>query len=1052
MNTTNDAPRHVGTCYSVLLASLLATAAFAQTAPAPAGEAPPKTETIMLEKFVTTGSSIKRLDSEKVLPVTVFHTEQIEARDSSTSMDLLASIPQITNIPNNETPVNAVASRGGNANVSLRGLGTANTLVLLNGRRVAYTPYYTASGAVNVNVLPTTGLSRIEVLRDGASSLYGADAVAGVINYMTNMNVNGATLSVRYFQPEHGGGQESNVNFNFGKTFAGGKARFVYSGSYLNRDAIYLGERDATDSPDHRDQARPNDSGIADAVWNSNYLGRYTGRSATAVRDLPSFLVATPGTTTAPTNTNSVFMYYGANGVPVIPTTTGSGVVPTDQFPNYLGGTSTIGQPFSWRNSNFSRFEYDLKEDLTVFVEALAYFAASVTGRQPVASTWGDSFITIGKDNPYNPYGSKFAGALDPSGTLITTGRELRINGVLINDSGYERSGGHDAMYRVLSGVKGKWGATWEWETAGLFSAYRQTDLVKKAVRDSLIRSAALKADALAWNPFGYNWKVTGGQVVIDTPYTNPDEVVESFTQRAVAESHTKIYSFDFRAGGDVVDLWAGPIQGAFGAEYRFNQNMLDKAPYVGVNPPGGTNPDLLNNDIMVMSPKFNYKADRTLYAGYVETIVPLIAPKNNFKFTESLNLNASVRYERYDDFGNATKPKFGIDWKIMKGLLVRASYNEGFLAPDLATMHQPTSFSVASPPGSTDTTYNTFFGATPAVFWPGTKNYSLANGDLKPEESTGISAGVVFEVPGIKGLTVSFDYYEIEQENLMVNAGDIFNLQYDYNQMLAYTQAQLAAGQSITGINVGSNIAPGANSSYQGNPFVLRAPVRPDQLAAFQSRYAALPQSQWVAPFGDYLGTIVQTVNGEGKNFTNGYDIQVDYDLPKSALGQFRLTTNWTKFLNKFSKLTPTSPKNDDIIAGILPEWRSNTTVQWRKGPWNATVSATWQSKIRTGLTFTAAQAAALGNPSWIKVVTNSGAVLRYEEGYDSLQVNLGLSYKFDRDSLWLKNTSVRLGVNNVLDEDPPITGVTGTGYSGATGSALWIGRAYSVNLTRTF
>jgi iron complex outermembrane receptor protein len=1050
MNLFHHAPRPARSCYSYLLASLLVTAAFAQTAPAPtiAPAEKPAGDTLVMEKFVTTGSSIKRTDSEKVLPVTVFHTEQIEARNSSTSLDLLASIPQITNIPNNETPVNAVAARGGNANVSLRGLASGNTLVLLNGRRVAYTPYYTAGGAVNVNVLPTTGLARIEVLRDGASSLYGADAVAGVINYITNPNVNGGTFTVRYFQPEHAGGKESTFNLNYGKTFANGKGRFVFSGSYLNRDAIYTGQREASDSPDHRDQARANTTGVTDAVFASNYLNRYSGLSVTSPNVLPAFHVG-PET---PTTANSFYMFYDANGAPVIPGALGSAQLPATSAPNYLGGAVTIGQPFSWRNSLFSRLEYDLTDRTTAFIETLGYFAHSTTGRQPVATTWGDSFVTIGVDNPYNPYGSKFAGSLDPSGNLITTGKPLTILQKLVDDSGVERTMGTDGMYRVLGGVKGKFGSTWDWETAGMFSAYRMTDIVKAAVRDSLIRSAALKSDALAWNPFNTTWKVVGGKVTADQAYKNPADVVNPFLMRAVGESHSKIASWDFRTSGEIVDLWAGPILGSAGAEFRYNFNELHKAPYVGINPPGGTNPDLLNNDIMVMSPKYDYAADRTLYAGYAETVIPLVAPRNGLKLTQSLNLTASVRHERYDDFGTATKPKFGIDWKPVKGVLVRASYNQGFLAPDLATMHQPTSFSVASPPGSTDTTYNSFFGSAPAVFWPGTRNYSLSNGNLQPEESKGITAGVVVEIPGVKGLSVSVDYYEIEQANLLVDAASIYSLTYDYSQLLAYTQSQLAAGKSILDIATGKHDGVTDASFYAGNPYVLRAAVRPDQLAAFQSRYAALPQSQWVAPFGEYLGTIAQTVNSQGRNFTNGYDIQLDYDLPKTPIGQFRVTTNWTKFLNKFTKLTPTSPKNDDIIANILPEWRSNTTIQWRKGALNATLSATWQSAIRTGLTFTKAQYDALGAPSWIKLVTNSGADLYYEKGYDSLQLNLGVGYKFASDRLWLKNTSVRLGINNLLDEDAPITGVTGTGYSGATGTSLWVGRAYSINLTRMF
>ncbi len=1011
------------------------------------------TPTYVLEKFVTTGSAIKRTDTEKVLPVTVFHTEQIEARNSSTGIDLLASIPQITSFPQSETTLGAAGTRGGNASASLRGLSDRNTLILLNGRRVAYTPFYASQGSANVNIFPVTGLSQIEVLRDGASSLYGADAVAGVINYITNSNLSGGTLSVRYFQPEHAGGKESNVTLSYGKSLADGKARFVANMNFLNRDAIYLNERATSDSPDHRDQARPKPEGVTDAAYATNYLNRYNGFSSSPYA-LPAFYVASSDTdATIPVAGNSLYMYTGANGLPVIPAAFGAASVPTAQYPNYFADKTTIGQGFSTRLNFYTRFEFDLTDTLTAFIEGVGYFAKTMTGRQPVATTWGDSYVTIGKDNPYNPYGSAFAGSLDPSGNLITTGKPLKILQKLMTEVGNERITGHDNVYRVLGGLRGKWGETWNWESALMFSEYRQTDVLFPAVRDSLARNAALGTTKLAWNPFGYTWKVDAGRVVVDRAYTNPPEVINSFTQRAKAESHTKMASWDFRTNGDIYELWAGPIKGAAGLEARYEQNGLQKPPYVGVNPQdgSGTATEPWNNDIMVMSPKYNYLSDRTLYAGYAETIFPLIAPKNDLKFTEALNLNASVRYEHYSDFGNATKPKVGVDWKVTKGLMVRASYNQGFLTPDLPTMYQPLSFTVDSPPGGTDTAYNTFFGTT-SVRWPGTRNYSQPNADLVPEESEGLSAGVVFEVPYVKGLSVSVDYYQIEQKNLMVNANTIFNTLYDYQTKLDYTQAQLAAGKNILDINLGAKVDPNDTQAYVGNPYILRAAVRPDQIASFQTRYAALPQNQWIAPFGDLLGSVSQTVNATGKNFTNGFDVQVDYDLRTKSFGQFRFTTNWTKFINRFQKINPTSPKNDLVVAMELPEYRGNATIQWRKGAWNATVSGTYQSDIRTGLTFTAAQYAALNSPAWIIPTFNNGTTTYYEKGYDSLQVNLGLSYKFDSKSVWLKSTTVRLGVNNVLDEDPPLNGVTTTGYAGSTGSSLWIGRAYSVNLTRTF
>src|ERR1019366_1556989 len=155
---------------------------------------------------------------------------QLETRDSATPYDLLIGIPEITNIPANESSLNAVAARGDNANAALRGLGAANPLVLLNGRRTPMEPFNTSS--VNVNTLPTTGLQQIEVLRDGASSIYGSDAVAGVINYVTDSKPHGGTRAQRCGAPQQGVVMDYKLDINYGNTFADGKGRYTiqYSG------------------------------------------------------------------------------------------------------------------------------------------------------------------------------------------------------------------------------------------------------------------------------------------------------------------------------------------------------------------------------------------------------------------------------------------------------------------------------------------------------------------------------------------------------------------------------------------------------------------------------------------------------------------------------------------------------------------------------------------------------------------------------------------------------------------------------------------------------
>jgi outer membrane receptor protein involved in Fe transport len=132
--------------------------------------------------------------------------------------------------------------------------------------------------------------------------------------------------------------------------------------------------------------------------------------------------------------------------------------------------------------------------------------------------------------------------------------------------------------------------------------------------------------------------------------------------------------------------------------------------------------------------------------------------------------------------------------------------------------------------------------------------------------------------------------------------------------------------------------------------------------------------------------------------------------------------------------------------------EWKSNTTVQWRKDDWSGSISAVWTSDIRTGATTTRALYESVGKPDYIREVLNNGSTTFYEEGYDALQVNVGLSYRFQNDAnKWVAGTTVRLGINNVLDEEPS-EAATASGYNPTTGGSLWVGRAYSLTFTRQF
>jgi iron complex outermembrane receptor protein len=1047
--TVNATPQKTPRTIAALFAALtLLPVINAQTPP------PAAPDTIVMEAFVTTGSNIKRLDNETTLPVTVFNMSQLETRDSATPMDLLIGIPEITNIPANESSLNAIAARGDNANVALRGLGAANTLVLLNGRRAPMEPFNTSS--VNVNTLPTTGLLQLEVLRDGASAIYGSDAVAGVVNYVTEKKPHGSSVSQRFGVTQHGGGMDYKLDASYGTTFAEGKGSWMLSYSGYNRAKIMLGQRAVSANTNRMAQAR--------APWNTLFGGSYDGASGSGV--WPFFFL---GTST--TNTTGNLAFYPKSGIPTDVPSINSGTFP-GSLPRglYLNFNEwSVGQPSSWRNSLFNHVEYDVTPDVTIFGEASFYLSQSRLGRQPQNLNASDSRLALGADNPYNPYGSRFyspTGAPNADGTsrLAGTPQQITIANVLLWDTGNEDIFTLDSEYRFLAGARGKFSNTsWNWEFGLMAGGVYAKDGYRNAIRDSYLRGAAARTDKTAWNPFLWTFKVQNGAVVADQPYLNPKSVQDTFMVAGMRYGHSKLASADFHIAGNLLDLWAGPVQASTGVDWRYEFKEDHKDPFISFNPPGSIGGDGLpldptNNDILLYSPKFNYGAGREIVSGYVETQIPLVAPKNNLPFARSAALNASVRTEHYSDFGYTTKPKFGGDWRPLSWLMVRGSLNKGFRAPDLADLYQPATFGVANAPGSRDPARNNFYtlAGLPPDQQVLTQSYTFSNPLLQPEISTGKSVGIVVDIPQVKGLSFTVDYWELTQNNLILSKGTTAGL--DEQMLLAYTQAQLAAGKNIVNIDVGSHAIPSLPNTYAGDPNILRNPVNATDIATFQLAYAKLPQSVWLAPLGTWVGSMAKVINSTGHNFTNGFDFSVRYDLPKTPLGQFRLSTEWSEFLNKFTKSQPTFGKNDEIIQMVTPKWKSSATIQWRQGPWDASLNASYQTDFRTGATATAAQYTSLGNPSYIKpevVISTAGvpATSYYEVGKSQLQLNAGLSYRFSPEaSKWFRRTTVRLGINNLLDADPAPANLTTAGFNAGSGQSLWVGRTFTFSTTRDF
>ncbi len=1001
---------------------------YAQTPTTTASNAAGSEETVTLEAVSVTGSNIKRMDQEKVLPVTVFNTEALDARNALTPVEIITALPQVTNVPANEASTGGAGQRGDIATVNMRGIGSGGTLLLLNGRRLAAHPIINVTDySPNVSTLPTQGLDHIDVLRDGASSIYGSDAVAGVINYITKSDFRGTELRVRYGQPEHKGGRNVDVTLTNGTDFAGGKGRVVSTFEYLYRDAIFTKDRSFSANADHTSKAPAPfnvpgsvyDGTLGTGIYPSFTIGTSTARNY--FRPLAG-AGSTPGfTTTAPTHATTPEYYYNVNQDDMV-------------------------LPRTNRQNWFTTVEYDITPKITAFSDLSFYHSHTQLERNPLAlnAPGADQVAVVSADNPFNPYGSRFyspTGAPNADGTARLTGapRTMSLYSRMIVEDGPEHVEVEDQVYRVVAGLRGKLWDTWTWESAALYTRGQATDRSFNAIRESLLDAALLRTDTTAYNPFGYTFKVQNGAVVVDQAYTNPTSVLKTFRDTFRHDGFSSVGSVDLRTAGQVVDIWSGPVSLAFGGEYRKEEFGDHRPAFSGLNPvETGLNPS--DNDFITASPKPDSFGQRTIASGYAETVIPLVAPKNHVPLVNSLEVTGSGRFEHYSDFGNTTRPKVGLNFKPLSWIMIRTSFNEGFTAPSLPLVFYPAQFSVDTVPGTTDTYRNPVTNEGPYV----QKSQTSAAKNLQPSTSIGKSIGAVVDVPVVKGLSFSADYWQIDQNQLIGQLTNAQILNDDLTKLTAYSQS----------VPVGQLDAGSGTANYKGSPYVIRAAPTTTDLATFATYNTAHPNAP-LAPVGQIIYRIAQYQN-LAKGYVSGWDLGTNYNFPTTPIGRFNFSSDWSYLIRSYTlRNVPGAGLQFQERMNVdgTTRWRGNATLSWRKGPWNASFSAYYIGKYEdSSASTTVANYTALNAPSWLGKTFDSGTYVYRNIVQDTVTYNLSVRYSFGSSSVsWLKDTAIRVGVINLWDTKPPLTSGN-YGFSTSVYGQMAAGRTFTVEITKRF
>jgi iron complex outermembrane receptor protein len=881
---------------SIALAQVLGVGLAAGVATLPAMAQQPASK----EKIEVTGSNIKRIEGETALPVTVISREDIDKTGATTAAELLNTVSAIGAGGYSLAQGIGEAGRPGNTSVSLRGLGDTNTLILLNGRRLANYAFAITGGATNLNQIPISAIERVEVLKDGASAIYGTDAIGGVINFILRKDFQGAEFSAYGTNTEHGGGNQKRYSglFGFGDL---NKQRFnvLLNLDYQKDDALAAAQR-----PFAATGIRP-DMGftlISSRAYPANFTFNGTSYNLSAAQGcVPaqgSHQVDGSGNP-APTRLNCVQDF--TNVIDIYP-------------PSERKGLFTRGA-FQISNDHQLFAEYHLQKNQITY-------AISETPTVPIN---GPLLYPVG--GPFYP--TSFVAAngqtITPTGPLVFTWRT--------KPEGRRTDRVDTEEQRLVAGAQGVM-AGWDYNTAFAHSESKAGDnYIDGYVSESRLRAIL----------------ATGNINVFSSTPLPPDQIAllqPAKILEKVREAKTKVDAFDIKASKDLMNLPAGPLALAVGAEHR-KESLKD------------TNaPVLSSGDVLGGGGNFqDQNASRKVTGVFGELNVPIL---------KNLEAQLAVRYDKYSDFGNTTNPKVALRFTPTKELLLRSSYSTGFRAPTLSDLFYPqfngnTSGSHSDPircPGGTP-----LAGGFVASTEECNIQFTSLNGGnpaLKPERSRQWTLGAVFEPSNV--MSLGMDYWTIHRRDSIGTIGDgtIFD-QY------ALTDPLTAQGFFIRNAR---NATGGCVNDLPGNP--------------------ATPANVPCA-----IQSVVQLQSNLGKYNVTGIDVTGTGRLPVTAVGRFSLRFDGTYVITYRYQQAKDAAYIDNVGIlttdnGAITRWRHYATLSWSLGPWGASVSQNFALGY--------ADDTSLGNPPRHVAPAESYDLQGTWTGWRGLTANLGIRNLFDR------------------------------------------------------
>lgn len=683
-----------------------------------------------VEKIEVTGSRIKGVDLEGTQPLVIIGAEEIRNSGASSISELMQQVSQTRggegSFTTSESGATSTSTPAGQAAASLRGLGPSSTLTLINGRRVAASSF--AAGTqnfVDINSIPLAAIERIEVLATGASAIYGADAVAGVINYILKNDYQGAEFNVSYGNSTASSDEgKYNVNLVVGTEVAGGN--LTVFADYFDRNSFSAQDRDFTKNP---------------ALVNSySYLPKHTPNiyyySARSGNE-----IGNPNCKTDFVSTEygeDICAYYGNEDDQLNSDLTSAslGLIfskeigdltwNTDLFYSNTKSTA-ISRPAAINQIDDSDGPWVDETALNVFPEE--------TQNDLLDEMYIDPFYTQAGRKLYGfEFDARFA-----------TPRTIDVETQAV---------------RLVSGLSGDIGE-WEWESAitlskseseqkavtGIYNRYKyHAALAGELCTDGTLATYDAQNDNLSCN--------SGQPSAMYNPFlegdSSNDALLASTQEIPTRDGESTVYGWDARVSGELMEFNDEIVSAAFGVEAR--KEEITDVPSLNARA-RSENGYLV--DVFGFGSSLS-KADRFQWGAFAEFHIPL---------NDAIELQLAGRYDDYDDFGDTFNPKVALTYRPIEELIVRASWSTSFRAPSLTQAGVELRTTTATfDCGANQAVSNLYcegFGdeRSPNVL-------ELGNANLRAEESESISIGFAFSPS--ENTTLTVDYWRFDHENLV--------------------------------------------------------------------------------------------------------------------------------------------------------------------------------------------------------------------------------------------------------------------------------------------